>query len=96
LTFDPERLDEMIRALSHRERRQLLVACRDGPRAAGELAGQSQLATATISEHLKVLRKTGLMNVEKDGRFWLYHTNVAVVAEGVAALHESLEAINGT
>jgi DNA-binding transcriptional ArsR family regulator len=95
LTIEPGQLDEAVRALSHRERRQILVACQNGPRAAGELASQSQLAMATVSEHLKVLRKTGLVDVEKDGRFWLYRTNAAMVAAILAALNQSLEGNDG-
>lgn len=44
------------------------------PQAAGELAAASGLAAASVSEHLKVLRKTGLVVLERRGRFRLYRT----------------------
>jgi DNA-binding transcriptional ArsR family regulator len=95
LNIDPERLDEAMRALSHRERRQILAACRDKACSAGELAGQSRLAMATVSEHLKVLRKTGLADVTKDGRSRLYRTNAEMLAAVLAALAKSLEHDHG-
>lgn len=75
-----------MRALAHQERRALLLACLDQRRAAGELAERSTLAMATVSEHLKVLRKTGLVTVEKDGRFWFYRTDVSRLSAVIAAL----------
>ena len=49
------------------------------PRAAGELAAASGLAAASVSEHLQVLRKTGLVVLERQGRFRLYRTEPACV-----------------
>jgi DNA-binding transcriptional ArsR family regulator len=86
-----EDLDEVMRALAHRERRMFLTACLHERRPAGELAEQSSLSLATVSEHLKVLRKTGLMTLEKDGRFWYYRTDRVVlyaVIEALRALSE--------
>ena len=68
-------LDEALRALAHSERRKFLSECRGARRAAGDLANLSKLSLATVSEHLKVLRKTGLVRLEKDGRFWYYLTD---------------------
>jgi DNA-binding transcriptional ArsR family regulator len=66
-----------------------LKTCRERAQAAGELAKLSDLALASVSEHLKVLRKTGLMRLEKRGRFWFYRTDLKVlraVAGAVARL----------
>jgi DNA-binding transcriptional ArsR family regulator len=89
----PGALDEALRALAHAERRRLLRACRDGPRAAGDLAELSALSMATVSEHLKVLRKTGLVVLTVQGRFWMYRTDAAHLA---AVLVASREATDGT
>ncbi|MEM9246209.1 MAG: metalloregulator ArsR/SmtB family transcription factor [Cyanobacteria bacterium P01_F01_bin.153] len=72
-------LDELLRAISHQERRRLLKRCWSAPTTAGELASSSKLAIASVSEHLKVLRKTGLVAVEKQGRVWLYRTDRTAV-----------------
>ena len=76
----------MLRALSHPERRAFVVACKDEPKAAGELAELSELSLATVSEHLKVLRKSGLLVLEKRGRFWFYRSDPVVLDRAVAAL----------
>ncbi|MEO5805104.1 metalloregulator ArsR/SmtB family transcription factor [Devosia sp.] len=84
--IEPQQLDELMRALSHNERRAFIVACRGQARSAGELAALSSLSPAAISEHLKVLRKTGLLVLEKRGRSWLYQTDTAAVAAVVQAM----------
>jgi DNA-binding transcriptional ArsR family regulator len=58
----------------------------DEPRAAGDLAAMSSLAMASVSEHLKVLRKTGLVILETRGRFWFYRTDRERLAAGVTRL----------
>ncbi len=66
-----------------------MTACLDAERAAGDLATLSALALASVSEHLKVLRKSGLLVLEKRGKYWFYRTDSALlkdVAKAVAAL----------
>lgn len=87
----PDDLDEVLRALSHKERRAFLILCTQERRAAGEIAERSSLSLATVSEHLKVLRKTGLVTLEKRGRFWFYSTDAARVDEAVQALQNLRE-----
>jgi DNA-binding transcriptional ArsR family regulator len=83
---DEAALDERLRALAHPVRRRLVVDCLDEPRTAGYLVARSGLAPASVSEHLKVLRKTGLLVLDRDGRFWRYRTNPAVVRATSQAL----------
>lgn len=86
--------DELLRALSHAERRRLLILCREQPRSAGELAKDSEMSAASVSEHLKVLRKTGLAHVEKQGKFWLYKTNTEFLSEVLSSLRQELLGID--
>jgi DNA-binding transcriptional ArsR family regulator len=65
--------------LAHEERRRILQACLVQAQAAGELAAASGLSAASVSEHLKVLRKTGLVVLERQGRFRLYRTEPSCV-----------------
>jgi DNA-binding transcriptional ArsR family regulator len=65
--------------LAHEERRRILQACLVHAQAAGELAAASGLAAASVSEHLKVLRKTGLVVLERQGRVRLYRTDPSCV-----------------
>ena len=79
-------LDHVLRALAHPDRRTFVIACRDQPRAAGELADLSALSLATVSEHLKVLRTAGLLVLDKQGRNWFYRTDPAVLAAAISGL----------
>jgi DNA-binding transcriptional ArsR family regulator len=79
-------LDERLRALAHPARRQLVVACREAPQPAGALVALTGLAPASVSEHLKVLRKCGLLVLEVRGRSWIYTTDATAVDETAAAL----------
>ena len=83
-------LDERLRALSHSDRRRFLAACRDRPRSAGELAATSALSAATVSEHLKVLRKSELLVLERRGKQWFYSTDLAVLATTLAEAHSDV------
>ena len=85
-------LDERLRALSHAARRRILEACRGRPQSAGALVLLVGLAPASVSEHLKVLRKTGLLVLERRGRFRYYRTDpeaVDAVAEELVRLARS-------
>lgn len=84
-------LDQVFRALSHPDRRAFLRACRDAPRAAGDLAASSQLAVATVSEHLKVLRTSGLLVLDKEGRNWFYRTDKSALKAARQALKRLVE-----
>lgn len=78
---------EVFGALANPVRRRLPEALRDGPRAAGELAGQFELSRPAVSEHLAVLRATGLVREEPRGRHHYYHLQAGPLAEVDAWLH---------
>jgi len=84
-----EALSESLRALSHPDRRAFVRACRDGEQSAGDLAEMSRLSLPSVSEHLKVLRKSGLLILDRRGRHWMYRTDISrltAVAEAVVEL----------
>jgi DNA-binding transcriptional ArsR family regulator len=67
--------DELLRALAHPARREILRRCWDGPASAGTLSAALDLAPASTSEHLKVLRKTGLVVLTREGTFRWYQAD---------------------
>jgi DNA-binding transcriptional ArsR family regulator len=86
-----ESLSEALRALAHPDRRAFVRACRYGERSAGDLAEVSSLSLPSVSEHLKVLRKSGLLILDRRGRHWMYRTDTArltAVANAVAGLRD--------
>jgi DNA-binding transcriptional ArsR family regulator len=85
---DADALDEALRALAHPDRRMFVRACLSREQSAGDLAALSNLSLATVSEHLKVLRKSGLLTLERRGRFWMYRTDLALLASVARSIEE--------
>jgi DNA-binding transcriptional ArsR family regulator len=67
-----EDLDEALRALSHQSRRAIIRLTSQRPVPATELAAMLSIAPATASEHLKVLRKTSLVELTATGTWRCY------------------------
>jgi DNA-binding transcriptional ArsR family regulator len=67
-------LDEVMKALAHASRRHVLVVllARGGRMSAGEIAGRFSCTWPTTSRHLRVLEAAGLVQVERQGREWIY------------------------
>lgn len=74
-------LSETLKAISAPIRRQILDSLRDGPRSAGEIADLFELTGATISHHLSILKKAGLLSEEKEKNYIYYHLNYTVFEE---------------
>jgi DNA-binding transcriptional ArsR family regulator len=70
--IEPDDLDELLRAVASKPRRRILAEVWGRERGAGELADQLGLAPASVSEHLKVLRKAGLVTLRVDHTYRLY------------------------
>ncbi|MEO8571817.1 MAG: helix-turn-helix domain-containing protein, partial [Chloroflexota bacterium] len=69
-------------------RRSIASACTGDSRSAGELVELAGLAPASVSEHLKVLRKSGVLLLERRGRFWYYETSSEVLERAGRAIAE--------
>jgi DNA-binding transcriptional ArsR family regulator len=79
-------LDETLRALAHPVRREILELVRSSELPAGAIVDAVGLAPASVSEHLKVLRKTGLVVMSASGTWRRYRADPAalrLVAEWV-------------
>ncbi len=65
--------EDVFLALANPVRRRLLELLADGPRTAGDLAGQFDLSRPAVAEHLQVLRRAALVRDEPVGRQRHYH-----------------------
>lgn len=74
-------LEEAIRALAHPGRRAMLQLVWDDERPATDLADAARLSRSATSQHLKLLRDAGLIDVRVEGTRRLYRADVARVAE---------------
>jgi DNA-binding transcriptional ArsR family regulator len=64
----PTLLDDVFPALANPVRRRILQLLLGGPRSVNNLAAHFDMARPSVSEHLKVLRDSGLVTERKVGR----------------------------
>ncbi len=72
---------DVFGALAHPLRRRLLMELRTGARTASELAADMPVGRPAVSEHLQVLRLSGLVRVERRGRERRHHFDPRPLAE---------------
>jgi DNA-binding transcriptional ArsR family regulator len=84
---DPD-IEESIRAFAHPGRRAMLQLVWDAERPASDLADHAGLTKSATSQHLKLLREAGLVNVRVDGNRRLYRADLERVAEVASFLDE--------
>ena len=78
---------ETFKALSDPIRREILMMLRDGSMSAGEIGSHFDMTGATISYHLKILKKAELI-FEKKEKNYIYTLNTSVVEEVMLWLSE--------
>ena len=81
-------LADTFKALSDPARREVLEFLKNGPLSAGEIAQNFDMTQATVSYHLKVLRKADLIREKRDRNFIFYELNMTIVEELMAWLSE--------
>jgi DNA-binding transcriptional ArsR family regulator len=74
---------EVFEAIAQPKRREILRLLAAKERSAGEIAGNFAVTQPAISQHLKVLKETGLVSERRDGTRRLY----SVRAQGLSDLH---------
>lgn len=73
---------ETFKALSDPIRREILVLLKNGKKlSAGEIASHFDISSATISYHLNLLKKAGLVTESKFKNFVYYELNTSIVEE---------------
>ena len=79
---------ETFKALSDPERRKILELLKAGPMSAGEIASNFDTTGATISYHLKVLKKADLIFETKEKNYIYYQLNVSIPGRSYALDNE--------
>ena len=72
---------ETFKALSDPARRQILELLKKGPMSAGEIGSHFDMTGATISYHLKLLKKADLVFETRDKNYIYYQLNTSVLEE---------------
>jgi DNA-binding transcriptional ArsR family regulator len=80
-------IGQTLTALSDATRREVFELVAERPRAVGELAAQLPVSRPAVSQHLRVLKKAGLVEDEAVGARRIYKLH----PEGVAELRSYLD-----
>lgn len=71
----------LCQAMGHPARLEIVHVLRDGPRHVSELAKTTVLSQATLSRHLAILRRNGVVTAERHGQEVFYQlSNPKIVA----------------
>ena len=79
---------ETFKALSDPVRREILGFLKHGRLSAGEIGSDFEMTGATISYHLSILKKAGLVFEQREKNFIYYQLNTSVVEEIMLWLSE--------
>ena len=72
---------ETFKALADPARRQILELLKKGPMSAGEIGSHFDMTGATMSYHLKILKKAELVSETREKNFIYYQLNASVLEE---------------
>ena len=76
-----ETYEAVLEALGDRTRRQIVNRLRVGPTSVGELAAAMPISRPAVSQHLTVLRRSGLVSYSELGTRNVYRLNRAGLTE---------------
>lgn len=79
---------ETFKALSDPIRREILTLLKNGRLSVGEIGSHFEMTGATISYHLSILKKAGLIFESKEKNYIYYTLNTSVVEEVMLWLSE--------
>jgi len=79
-------LPDAYRALADPTRRQILKLLRDGELPAGAIAEQFEISWPSVSRHLGVLARAGLVETTRRGQQVVYSLTTSVLVDIVAEL----------
>ena len=80
-------MTETFAALAESSRFRIVELLRSGPRTVNDITGRLQLSQPLVSQHLRVLKDAGLVEVERRAQQRIYELR----AQKLRQLHEWLE-----
>lgn len=79
----------VLSALADPTRREILDQLRSGPRAVGEIAAAMPISRPAVSQHLKVLKESGMVAETRQGTRHYF----AIAPEGIGELRAYLDGL---
>ncbi len=84
-------VEAAIRAIAERHRREIVRLVRDEELTAGQIASHFEVSRPAVSQHLRLLKDTGLVTERRQGTRRYYKARM----EGLAELRAFLEVLLG-
>ena len=84
-------VEAAIRAIAERHRREIVRLVRDRELTAGQIASHFEVSRSAVSQHLRILKDSGLVTERRQGTRRYYKARV----EGLAELRAFLEVFLG-
>ena len=80
-----------FKAIGDERRRKILTILGKGSVTAGDIANKFKISQPTISNHLKILRESGLIKEKKVAQNRIYSLNQVRLKKVIASLNEIIE-----
>jgi DNA-binding transcriptional ArsR family regulator len=82
-----DQASDLLKALANRHRLMIICQLIDAERSVGELAAFLGIRESTVSQHLALLRKDGLVGTRRDGQTIWYRISSGPAREVVKSLY---------
>ncbi len=82
------RAAELLKALANEQRLMILCHLVQGPLSVGQLNERVTLSQSALSQHLAVLRESGIVDTEREAQSVRYSLSAGVVTRLLSVLHE--------
>jgi len=79
---------DLLRALANEQRLMVLCHLVQGPLSVGQLNGRLPLSQSALSQHLAVLRESGIVQTEREAQTVRYSLPPGVVTRLLGVLHQ--------
>ena len=83
-----EQAAELLKALANEQRLMILCHLVQGPLSVGQLNERVPLSQSALSQHLAVLRESGIVNTERESQSVRYSLPAGVVTRLLGVLHD--------
>ena len=74
-------MDQLFKALNDNSRRQILDLLKEGDLTAGEISDHFDMTKPSLSHHLDILHRAGLVLRERNGQYITYSLSTSVLEE---------------
>ncbi|HOQ17556.1 MAG TPA: autorepressor SdpR family transcription factor [Defluviitaleaceae bacterium] len=84
-------MDNVFKALSDKNRRQILKLLRKKDLSAGEIAEHFDISKPSLSHHLNILKQANLVQTERQGQNIIYSLNTTAIQELISWIYDFKE-----